>query len=489
MCLRATPACNVLTRVRALLPNPELTADSEPTASQVIQSALSGRVASLVHNHLGQTAYLRNVKAQMHELMETDTFYEGVNQASPEAFWARLDEDPDLLGFPNGVLNMKDALHGGGAHFYDRASDGGVPAGYAVSLCVPFEYKGSADGSPLTAEQRREMEEVQAKFKRLFPAAPMWAAARLVFGSVMYGGNSTTKAVFQLLGPTNGGKSWVYKFVLAALGPAYVAAFNKQLIVQTKRVAEDNGPTHQLYRIYRMRAVFSSETSADDQPNDALKSWVGGDMGVLRPMYKEQFTAPVLPKFFLPSNFPLKHDSTDGAWACPIEGRLRTALSMDAKFVRANVEDDPEKGVFKADDGNELQKFYDQRRHGCLLLLLQFAREFAAAGFKLPLTPESVAKARIQDAGTCEDFMQFVKDNYESTKNEAGQGDYAKFGRETAMKFTHILGHYNQENPDCKITKDQAKEALNMMGNGPKSIINDANDINLNKNGVFLRQK
>ena len=116
----------------------------------------------------------------------------------------------------------------------------------------------------------------------------------------------------------------------------------------------------------------------EDMPNDAIKGWVGGDNGQLRAMYNGQFEAPVLPKFFVPSNFPLKHNSNDKAWACPKVGRLRCALSMDAAFRADIAEDDPEKGIYKADDGDDLQKFYDQRRHGCLLLLLEFAREFAS---------------------------------------------------------------------------------------------------------------
>ena len=210
-------------------------------------------------------------------------------------------------------------------------------------------------------------------------------------------------------------------------------------------------------------------------------------------MYGGQFEVPILPKFFVPSNFPLKHDSNDAAWACPKVGRLRCALSMDAAFRADIAEDKPEEGLYKADDGDKLQKFYDQRRHGCLLLLLQFAREFEAAGFVLSLTPESVAKTRILEAGTCADFKVFVKENYESTALPNGNVDYAKHGKYTACNFADILRDYNVQSPEGRtnpLVRKDAKETLIKMGFIPKSIINPAYGFKgLGGNGVLLRRK
>ena len=230
----------------------------------------------------------------------------------------------------------------------------------------------------------------------------------------------------------------------------------------------------------------------EDMPNDAVKGWVGGDNGQLRAMYGGQFEAPILPKFFVPSNFPLKHNSNDKAWACPKVGRLRCALSMDAAFRADIAEDDPEKGIYKADDGDDLQKFYDQRRHGCLLLLLEFAREFAAAGFVLPFTPDSVAKRSIEEAGTCADFIKFIQENYESTALPNGHADYATHGKETACRYTEILSEYNKndEGKTNPLGKKDAVAALTEIGHKPKVINNPAHGFNgLGGVGVLLKRK
>ena len=377
---------------------PEVEEGGDATEEE-IQNALRRRAAFLLNCQLGQAQYLRNVRAQMQQIMETDAFYAEQELPTPGEFFGVLDANPTLLGFTNGVMNVMEP--GGGMRFYERDQ---VPADYAVSLRVPFAYEGAPDGEPRDGAQQHQMHEVEAKFRRMFLALPMWDAARHIFGSVVYGGNSAGRAAHPLLGPTSNGKSWAYKFLRSGLGDGYVASFDKTLVIKTTRPPDDSAPTHQLTRIYRVRAAFCSETGEEDEPNDKFKGWLGGDMAIVRPMYGQMYEAPVQAKFFIPSNFPLKHDSNDPAWACPRVGRLRSALSFDTGFRSDVQQDEPLKGIYKADDGNELQRFYEERRHAVLLLILQWAREFAHHGFVLPLTPESVARSRQLAAGSCAGF-------------------------------------------------------------------------------------
>jgi len=269
-------------------------------------------------------------------------------------------------------------------------------------------------------------------------------------------------------------------------------SFTKTLIIKTGKEGVDTTPTHQLSRIYRARAVFSSETGEDDEPNDYFKGWIGGDQALIRPMYGTMYEAPVLPKFFVPSNFPLKHDSNDAAWADPEVGRLRCALSFDTKFRNVG-ENDLENGICKAEDATILKNFYEERRHGVLLMFLKFAQEFAAAGFTLPLTPESTARARVLAAGSCAGFIAYVKENYESTeiRGKPGWADYAAYGKGAAVRWQTILDAYKSANPEEHVPAKAAKKALTeYLGYAPKSIINAQHGFNgLGGNGVLLRHK
>ena len=218
----------------------------------------------------------------------------------------------------------------------------------------------------------------------------------------------------------------------------------------------------------------------------------GGRLGIIRAMHLSQFEPPVLPKFFISSNYPLKHDNNDAAWASPVDGRLRTALSFDAKFRRGIEVDDPEHGIYKGDDGDELDKFYNGRRHGAFLLLAKFAKEFAAAGFKLPLTPDSIAKSQQLAAGSCAGFVAYVKEKYESTElpGKPGAADYATYGKGAAMHWHDIFAAYMVANPDdTMITRKSAKSALTAhLGYEPKAI-NGHGIKGLGVNGVLLRLK
>ena len=461
--------------------------EEDDDTKKEIANALRARVAQLLNTQLGNNTYLNSVRNQMHDVMATDAFYTDNEMAPPEEFFLTLDSNPNLLGFPNGVLNLREP--DGGMRFYGR---GEAPPAFAVSMSVGYKYAGSVDGTPNGEAQQRELAEVLAKVRLMFLKQAMWDAARLVFGSIAYGGNENTRAAIMLLGPTKNAKSWAEKISKIAFGPQYVVSFTKKLIIKFGKEDDDTGPTHQLSRIYRARAVFSSETGEDDEPNDYFKGWIGGDQALLRPMYGNMYEAPVLPKFFVPSNFPLKHDSNDPAWADPAVGRLRCALSYDTKF--RNVEaDDLENGICKAEDAITLKNFYEERRTGVLLMFLKFAKEFAAAGFNLPLTPESIARSRVLAAGSCAGFIAYVKENYESTelRGKPGWADYETHGRDAAMNWLTIFDDYNGANADDPIKKRPAKKALaEHLGYDPKSIINPTHGFKgLGGNGVMLKRK
>ena len=473
----------------------EVVADEEEVVTdeeEINYSELYRRVAQMKHL-LGNATYWCNVKRMMHEMMVTDKFYTSRELPSPKDFFLSLDSNADLLGFRNGVMNMRDP-ETGGVRFYPK---GKVPRAYAVSMSVGFEYKGNEDGTPRDEEQQREMQEVEEKVRRMFPADAMWKTARLVYGCILYGGNGATRAAIQQLGPTSNGKTKSEVFLTSGLGSqsagGYAGTFKKALIIKTQKEADEAAPTHALYRIYRLRVAFCSETGENDEPNDDLKHWTGGGLGIIRAMYLSQFEAPVLPKFFISSNYPLKHDSNDAAWASPAYGRFRTSLSFEAMFRKDITMDDPEHGIYVGDDGDELDKFYNSRRHGALLLLVKFAKEFAAGGFKMPLTPDSIAKSRLHAAGSCAGFVAYVKENYDSTElpgsKPGAAADYAAHGKDAAMHWHDIFAAYKMANPEDNIPKKSAKKALAVhLGYEPKAV-NGHGIKGLGVNGVLLRRK
>jgi len=137
--------------------------ETEGDKERRIQNELRGRVSELLNRQLGNNTYLNHVRKQMHDVMATDAFYTDNEMMTPGEFFVTLDSNPNLMGFPNGVMNFR--APGCGMRFYRR---GEVPPTFAVSMSVGYDYAGNADGTPRGEAQKLEMEEVMDKFHLVF---------------------------------------------------------------------------------------------------------------------------------------------------------------------------------------------------------------------------------------------------------------------------------------------------------------------------------
>ena len=258
-----------------------------------------------------------------------------------ERFWdeeleGKLDSNPYLLGFQNGVYDFKQKM------FRD-----GIAEDY-ISLSTGTNYR---PFDPNDEEQVRLKEELDDFFFKIFPNEElrryMWdhAAAALI-------GINTHQSFNVYTGGGGNGKSMFVDLMNMVLG-SYSDKCNISLITQKRKGI--GGPTPEIAKLKGKRYVSMDEPSKGDELNEGImKQLTGGDEIEGRGMYEKKMVK-FIPQFTLvcSTNNPFEIKSNDqGTWRriknVPYNAEFVDPEVMENK-IASGLTNDPENPIYLKD--------------------------------------------------------------------------------------------------------------------------------------------
>lgn len=272
-------------------------------------------------------------------------------------FLAKLDSDTHLMGFTNGVLDLRTMK------FRD-----GKPEDF-ISLNTGYEYKEFKDCDP-------EVLEVKDFFLKLFPD-PLLRRYFLEYSAYLLRGGNINKIFLTMTGEGDNGKSVAIELIQQTLGK-YCIKFPTALI--TGKRTQSSSATPELARIHGIRFGTLQEPDGKDVINvGILKELTGNDGISVRGLFQDQKDITPMLKIALICNTLPRLSSQDPAhW-----NRIRV-LPFEAKFpknaaeVPKTLEEQIKKKIFPRN--SNFNEKLPQMKQALMWLLVQTLKEIDQNG-------------------------------------------------------------------------------------------------------------
>lgn len=266
-------------------------------AEEAMYNARLKQIRKLICN-LKSAPYKNNI---MKEAMEV--FYD-------RRFKAKLDQNPHLIGFRNGIYDLKTNLF--------RC---GYPEDF-VSKCIPIDYKEYDESS-------QAVQDVKEFLHKIFPDSSIRTYFLDTYSDIFVGGNSQKK-VYIWTGEGDNGKSVMQNLFEMMLGELSIK-FNTQYFTG-KKVASGAANPELARAAPPVRMATMDEPNGDEQLNNGeLKKLSGGDKYWARDLFERgKSTREITPMFTITlicNGLPKLRSSDKATW-----NRLRV-IPFESTFV------------------------------------------------------------------------------------------------------------------------------------------------------------
>jgi hypothetical protein len=356
--------------------------------------------------------------------LRIDRFYRDNRVPDPESFFKLLDSKHHLMGFNNGVLDMRS--------FRFHPPDD-VPADAFVSLSTGRDFIGTLDCEPSTEELRAEMEEVEAMLATFFPRE---AVRTLMKDTLAVAAGVATLKMLQIFCILIGfigsnGKSRFVDWVASVFGPDYAKSLDPNYLTHT---GDPNKPQSGLMEIRHARVAFIHEAEQSEDGNkkkkeplvvlnDFLKRWSGGDTFQMRDMYgyQEQVVLNAVPVLVC-NTYPRFSKPEEDALV-----RRTNLVPLEARFVNTEAEANPDAYVYVKN--MNLEATFQRLLPAFTLCLVKWGRELRARNLVLKRPYE-----------TYDEIMDYIED---ATNKETDPAVAAK--QETARAW--LLANFAPSDP------------------------------------------
>ena len=246
---------------------------------------------------------------------KTNIMKEAMEVFYDRQFKNRLDQDPMMIGFKNGVYDLR-------LNIFRE----GRPEDY-VSKCIPINYEEYNEGS-------EEVQNVIEFLEKIFPDKSIRTYFLDTYSDIFVGGN-TQKKIYLWTGEGDNGKSITQTFFEKMLGELAIK-FNTQYFTG-KKIATGSANPELARAAPPVRHATMEEPDADEQLNiGELKKLSGGDSYWARDLFeKGKSTREVFPMFsltFICNKLPKLRYSDKATW-----NRLRV-IPFESTFVEPGEE-------------------------------------------------------------------------------------------------------------------------------------------------------
>lgn len=300
-------------------------------------------------------------------------------------FEKKRDANCDLIGFENGVFDIKEM------RFRDGQPDDYLTKSTEINY---IEYD----------LQHPKVLELYEFLKRIQPDPLMLTYLLTILASFL--GGSTEEQTFQIwTGSGSNGKSCLLELFEHAFGDQYTGKFPVTLL--TKERASAGSATPELHDVMRKRFASMQEPNDNDVIyTGAMKEYTGGDKIYSRGLYSTPFSfKPQFKLVLLCNKMPSIKGWDHGTWR-----RIRV-VNFNSSFVdKPNVNNTCE---YVKD--RQLNKKFNDWKQPFMWMLIQQLFIYKKEGV---YEPDIVLKASKEYKKKSDNFNQFIDDTFHITNNE-----------------------------------------------------------------------
>lgn len=317
------------------------------------------------------TYKLRDYTFKEKILKECQTmFYDG-------QFLTNLDANPDLIGFENGIYDLKSGEFRDG-----RPED-------CVSLSTGNDYNEFA-------QDDENIISIYQFLTQVFPDDEVMNYVLILLSSFLEGRNPNEK--FHIwTGVGGNGKSKLLELFELAFGK-YTAKIPVTVLTQKTR-SSSSAANPEVSRLVGKRTVSTQEPEENERFNvGIMKDWTGGDRITCRPLYGEQFDfKPQFKMIFCCNHLPSLPPDDEGTW------RRVSVIEFKSRFV--DRPDPTNKYEFKKDT-YLTEKLY-QWKEAFMYILIEHYKLYKKHGL---VEPQAVKDSTREYKQTNDIYQDFVND-------------------------------------------------------------------------------
>jgi P4 family phage/plasmid primase-like protien len=340
------------------------------------------------------------LKVETH--LQTTNFKDSVMKEAAEKFYDEeflnhMNMDPCLVGFSNGVLELRKPGDDGQPHVFFRP---GCP-----DDCISFQMgRGQVglDAIPYIpydpAAPAAEHDELNEFFAKIYPDPVLREYCLTLFAACLEGANREQK-FYIMTGVGSNGKSKIVELMSKTFGEYQETLSTTAL---TRKRADAGSANPELIVLKCRRFVSMSEPDEGEKINTAsMKQLSGEDVVKARALFQDQDQFVIMARIFMLCNdLPPVSSMDNGTWR-----RLRVIPHV-AKFVDPGVPTDPAQHVYTKDLLLE-GKIARWRPYFAGMLVWYYENRYLRSGLK---EPAQVAAASMKYKEENDAFAAFSQD-------------------------------------------------------------------------------
>lgn len=346
-------------------------------------------------------------------------------------FLNRLDKNVYLIGFENGVYDLKEGRF-----------RPGKPEDY-MSMTTKYDYKEFNEDDP-------EIAEVNEFLLKIFPDKRLRDFFIKKSAEELQGGNFT-KTFVVMTGVGDNGKSITIELKELAFGQ-YAIKLPTSLI--TGKRTQSSGATPELERMIGVRFAVLQEPDNKDVINiGMLKELTGNDSMYVRGLYKEGKEVKPMFKLVLVCNkLPRLPCDDPATWNRIRVLEFESRFPKNASEVPKTFEQQLEKKVFPRDEN--MSEKLNYMKYPFMWMLTQEYKRLQSLKIRDP-DPDTVMKATLIYRENNDIFFQFVREKYVLDTSD-------KDAILTVALIYEVFKHWFRDSfPNLKVpTKNELKEDL-----------------------------
>ena len=331
--------------------------------------------------NLGEITYkLRNISFKKQILQECLYLF------NDNIFEKKLDNNPDLIGFENGVYDLRIGM---------------FRNGYPED-CISKSTENDYDEYEFNTQV---VDEIFGFLDKVFPMRDLREYILMVLATMLEGRNPHEK-FYIWTGVGGNGKSKLLELFELSLGQ-YAAKVPASLF--TKQSGHSSQASPEIARLYGVRAVSSQETEGGDEKFNisVVKNLTGGDKLVVRSLYKDFIEfKPQFKQIFCCNDKPILPPDEPSIW------RRIVLIPFMSRFVDNPDPNNPYE--FKRD--YRLSEKLSEWKEAFMFILLEYYKEYRKNGSVL-VEPKCVQEATNEYQIANDIYQEFISDNIIQDEN------------------------------------------------------------------------
>lgn len=342
-----------------------------------------------------------------------------------EGFVDRLDAKIELLGFPDGVVNLVT----GQRLPLDKS--------HYLTKCCNVTLK------QIDAVTQADIDLFYDKvFNRIYPNPELREYMVDIFAKSLIGYNP--KKFWTLSGTGDNGKGFLTRILAAALG-AYLVEFDSSLLTKSLRSSGTGGTQSELVRLRGARMAFTREPGAGETlKTGTIKNFTGdGDKISGRELYSSVVTFALQSSLFMECNNKLPIDETNDK---AVRNRVENIV-YKSEFTDDMGKVDHQNNIYAKDHTLNTQKWRNEfAAPTCMAVLLERLSEMKESELNQYNPPQQVIDATNAWFEESNPFLFYLNETLVKTEND-----------NDTIKFKDLMAMFRQSEDFKSLTKKKRR--------------------------------